>query len=74
VLGQLGINSMALPPLLRFGSQRLKEKVVRDVVTGRKHISLAISEPGERERSDTDAHRRTQKHRRKHARSHTGRA
>ena len=81
VLGQLSINSMALPPVLQFGSQALKDKVCRDVIhhsslthhshhtrpqsltlthfsspnddkvcrdviTGRKHISLAISEPG----------------------------
>jgi len=45
VLGQLGIDSMALPPILLAGSQYLKDKVARDVITGRKHISLAISEP-----------------------------
>ena len=45
VLGQIGINSMALPPLMLHGSQYLKDKVCRDVVMGRKNICLAISEP-----------------------------
>jgi len=46
VLGQLAINSMALPPVIKFGSQRMKDEVVREVVTGKKNICLAISEPG----------------------------
>ncbi len=45
VLGQAAINSMALPPILSVGSQYLKDLVCRDVVTGKKHICLAISEP-----------------------------
>jgi len=45
ILGQLGINSMALPPIIQFGSEYLKEKVIRDVVTGKKQCSLMISEP-----------------------------
>ncbi len=45
VLGQMGINSMALPPILNFGSDFLKNKVCRDVITGKKNICLAISEP-----------------------------
>eukprot|EP00004_Rigifila_ramosa_P008279 TRINITY_DN19492_c0_g1_i1.p1 TRINITY_DN19492_c0_g1~~TRINITY_DN19492_c0_g1_i1.p1 ORF type:complete len:434 (+),score=112.95 TRINITY_DN19492_c0_g1_i1:48-1304(+) len=45
VMGQLSINSMALPPIIHAGSDYLKNKVVRDVVTGKKNISLAISEP-----------------------------
>eukprot|EP00457_Paulinella_chromatophora_P006101 gb/GEZN01006119.1/.p1 GENE.gb/GEZN01006119.1/~~gb/GEZN01006119.1/.p1 ORF type:complete len:446 (-),score=98.63 gb/GEZN01006119.1/:323-1660(-) len=45
VLNQLSINSMALPPILNFGSQDLKNKVCRAVITGEKFISLAISEP-----------------------------
>ncbi len=44
-LGQLAIDSMALPPILLAGSDYLKDKVARDVISGRKHISLAISEP-----------------------------
>jgi len=45
VLGQASINSMALPPIITAGSEYLKNKVIRDVVTGKKQISLAISEP-----------------------------
>ena len=46
VLGGLGINSMALPPIVQFGSERIKEMVCYPVVSGQKNISLAISEPG----------------------------
>jgi len=46
VLGQMAINSMALPPILNAGSDYLKQKVCRDVIEGRKFICLAISEPG----------------------------
>jgi alkylation response protein AidB-like acyl-CoA dehydrogenase len=45
VMGQLGINSMALPPIIKYASDALKEKVVRPVVMGKKQCSLAISEP-----------------------------
>jgi len=45
VLGQMGINSMALPPILLAGSQAIKDRVVRDVIAGKKNICLAISEP-----------------------------
>jgi len=45
VLGQGAINSMALPPILSAGSEYLKQKVCRDVITCKKHICLAISEP-----------------------------
>lgn len=45
VLGGMSINSMALPPILNAGSDYLKTKVCRDVITGKKNISLAISEP-----------------------------
>jgi len=38
-------NNIALPPVLRFGSQYLKDKVARDVITGKKVMALAISEP-----------------------------
>lgn len=44
-LGQCGINSMALPPVLFAGSQEVQSMVVDDVIFGRKNISLAISEP-----------------------------
>ena len=46
VLGQLGINSMALPPVITAGTDAQKALVCRDVISGRKNISLAISEPG----------------------------
>ncbi len=36
---------MALPPIIEHGSEFLKNLIVRDVVTGKKHIALAISEP-----------------------------
>ena len=45
VLRQLSVNSMALPPVLNYGSDYLKDKVARDVVAGKKNICLAISEP-----------------------------
>mmetsp|Transcript_16580 Transcript_16580/g.31321 ORF Transcript_16580/g.31321 Transcript_16580/m.31321 type:complete len:417 (-) Transcript_16580:473-1723(-) len=45
VLGHLAINTMALPPILFYASDEIKKKVVKDVVQGRKNISLAISEP-----------------------------
>eukprot|EP01124_Arcella_intermedia_P010218 TRINITY_DN1674_c0_g1_i1.p1 TRINITY_DN1674_c0_g1~~TRINITY_DN1674_c0_g1_i1.p1 ORF type:complete len:324 (+),score=71.14 TRINITY_DN1674_c0_g1_i1:24-974(+) len=45
-MGRGGINSIALPPILKAGSDYLKNKVCRDVITGQKNISLAISEPG----------------------------
>ena len=38
VLGQSGINSMALPPIMYFGSDYLKELVLRPVITGKKVI------------------------------------
>ncbi|CAE8644918.1 unnamed protein product, partial [Polarella glacialis] len=44
-LGQMGINSMALPPVLFAGSKQVQDMVVEDVIAGRKNISLAISEP-----------------------------
>jgi len=46
VLGQNGINSMALPPIMKYASPYLKELICRDVITGNKNICLAISEPG----------------------------
>ena len=46
VLGQMQVNSMALPPVLLAGSEAMKEAVARPVIMGRKNICLAISEPG----------------------------
>lgn len=45
MMGQCGINSMALPPVLSVGSKHIQDLVVNDVILGRKNISLAISEP-----------------------------
>jgi len=36
---------MALPPIVKYGSDYLKNLVVKDVYTGKKHICLCISEP-----------------------------
>jgi len=44
-LGQLGINSMAMPPIIAFAPKELQDRVVREVATGKKDCSLAISEP-----------------------------
>eukprot|EP01065_Artemidia_motanka_P019654 TRINITY_DN2341_c1_g1_i2.p1 TRINITY_DN2341_c1_g1~~TRINITY_DN2341_c1_g1_i2.p1 ORF type:complete len:424 (+),score=141.42 TRINITY_DN2341_c1_g1_i2:76-1272(+) len=38
-------NNIGLPPVISFGAEHLKRKVVRDVVEGRKSICLAITEP-----------------------------
>jgi hypothetical protein len=44
-LRRQGINSMALPPILSYGSPKLQELVCRPVIAGLKSCSLAISEP-----------------------------
>lgn len=36
---------IALPPILNVGSQYLRDKVARDVITGKKIMALAVSEP-----------------------------
>lgn len=36
---------IGLPPVLNFGSEELKARVVPDIFAGKKFISLAISEP-----------------------------
>jgi alkylation response protein AidB-like acyl-CoA dehydrogenase len=38
--------AIALPPILSDGSDYLKNKVARDVITGKKIIALCITEPG----------------------------
>lgn len=40
-----GPSGIGLPPILMFGSDYLKEKVVRDVVSGMKTLCLCITEP-----------------------------
>ncbi|KAI9094554.1 acyl-CoA dehydrogenase/oxidase [Phlyctochytrium arcticum] len=42
LIGGLGIG---LPPVMNFGSDYLKKKVVKDCLAGRKNICLAITEP-----------------------------
>lgn len=42
LIGGLGIG---LPPVLHFGSDYLKDKVVAECIEGRKNICLAITEP-----------------------------
>ncbi|KAH8831752.1 acyl-CoA dehydrogenase [Flagelloscypha sp. PMI_526] len=42
--GFLGGKVIGLPPVLNFGSEELKAKVVPDVLAGKKFICLAISE------------------------------
>lgn len=42
--GLLGGMVIGLPPVLNFGSQKLKQEVVPQVFAGKKFISLAISE------------------------------
>lgn len=42
--GLQGGMVIGLPPVLNFGSEELKAKVVDDVLAGKKFISLAISE------------------------------
>jgi len=36
---------IALPPILSVGSKELRDRVARDVITGKKVISLAVTEP-----------------------------
>jgi alkylation response protein AidB-like acyl-CoA dehydrogenase len=45
-LNQLCVNSMALPPIIKFGSPYLQDLVLKDVIQGRKCCCLAITEPG----------------------------
>jgi len=45
ILGQNAINSMALPPVLHGASDEIKDKIAKDIIQGKKYISLAISEP-----------------------------
>jgi acyl-CoA dehydrogenase len=42
----LMVHNIGLPPVINFGSQELKEEIAPAVISGRKKISLAITEPG----------------------------
>jgi acyl-CoA dehydrogenase len=37
--------AFGLPPILKFGNQELQERFVPDIITGRKRICIAITEP-----------------------------
>lgn len=37
--------AFGLPPILKFGSSKLQERFVPDLITGRKRICIAITEP-----------------------------
>jgi acyl-CoA dehydrogenase len=37
--------AFGLPPILKFGSQELQERFVPDLLTGKKRICIAITEP-----------------------------
>jgi alkylation response protein AidB-like acyl-CoA dehydrogenase/predicted heme/steroid binding protein len=43
--GTLGGLGIGLPPILKFGSEELKQKVAPDCLAGKKFICLAITEP-----------------------------
>lgn len=43
--GLSGGLAIGLPPVLKFGSEELKERIVPDCLAGRKVICLAITEP-----------------------------
>eukprot|EP00949_MAST-11_sp_MAST-11-sp1_P003021 g3021.t1 len=45
VLTQLQIDCMALPLILRYANPELQRDIVPQVVLGKRHLSLAISEP-----------------------------
>ncbi|MDX1452912.1 MAG: acyl-CoA dehydrogenase family protein [Oleiphilaceae bacterium] len=46
LVASLGSIDIGLPPVWRWGSEELKERIVPDVITGQKVIALAITEPG----------------------------
>lgn len=43
--GLMGGHTIALPPIIHFGSQFIKNKVVGDCLSGKKVICLAVTEP-----------------------------
>ena len=45
VAAALTVHSIALPPVINFGSEEMKKKVAPGVIKGTHHISLAITEP-----------------------------
>lgn len=45
VLGHMMINSIALPPIVRYGSPEMRARVVRDVVQASRAGALGICIP-----------------------------
>ncbi len=46
VPASLMVHSIGLPPVLNWGSEAMKDAVAPAVLSGQKHISLGITEPG----------------------------
>jgi len=46
IYATLMVHGIGLPPVVHFGSDYLKNMVIAPVLSGEKHISLAITEPG----------------------------
>jgi acyl-CoA dehydrogenase len=46
VNASLMVHGIGLPPLIHWGSEALRSRVVPPVLAGEKHIALAITEPG----------------------------
>ncbi|UTA46413.1 acyl-CoA dehydrogenase family protein [Simiduia sp. 21SJ11W-1] len=46
VYATLLVHGIALPPIVHYGCDQLKNEVIAPVLAGRRHISLAITEPG----------------------------
>jgi acyl-CoA dehydrogenase len=38
--------AFGVPPILKFGNQQLQERFIPDLLTGKKRICIAITEPG----------------------------
>ncbi len=45
VVSMIGAMSIGLGPVVKFAGQELKDRVVRDIIEGRKRICLGITEP-----------------------------
>jgi len=45
LIAGLTIWTMALPPVMKFGTEKMKKEIVPQVIRGEKNISLCISEP-----------------------------
>lgn len=46
ISSSLMIHGIGLPPVVNYGSDNMKQAVIPDVISGKKRISLAITEPG----------------------------